>query len=1010
VEFRLLGPVEAWHGGAAVSLGRRRERCLLGILLLQPGLVVRADRLVDLLWDDDPPPTARTSLSANVSRLRTHLDPDGTGARGIRIVGRDGGYVAEVRPNLVDAHRFRDTMTRAMTLDDPAQRSALLRQALALWRGPVFAGVASDRLRERIGRELTDARLAAAELAVDADIEAGRVAEAVSELTALVREHPLRERLRAQLMLALYRSGRAAEALQVFRDTRQLLVTELGIEPGSELQRLHERILSRDAGLSGPQRPARAVAVRNDLPRDVADFTGRDLELHRVLDVLSREPGTPTTVTISAIDGMAGIGKTTLAVHAAHRLTTRCPDAALFLDLRAHTAGQEPVEPAAALDTLLRALGVPTDAIPAELDARAALWRAELATRRMVVVLDNAATAAQVRPLLPGAAGSVVIVTSRRRLTDLEAVQQVSLDVLPPSDAFDLFDRVAGAGHVLAEPDQVAEVVRLCGHLPLAIRIAAARLRSRPMWTVAHLAERLAEGQRRLGELVTGDRSVAAAFALSYERLTPDQQRLFRLLGLVPVQDFDAFLAAALTGTDPERAGQLLEDLVEMNLVQPKAAGRYRLHDLLREHATELSHTSESDDERRDGTGRALDYYLSACAGAMALVNPRGIQITIDLFGTQPTVPGFADVSAASSWMDIEYPNLVTVIGFAADHGWHEHAWQVAHVMQWFLRIRGHYAVWVDTNQVGLASARTLGDRFAEAEMLKKLGAAYLSLARYDEALEYQHQALAFYRATGDKKNEGDILGNLGITYKTLDRYDEALTCYEQALATCQVTRNRHLEAGTLQNLGNVYLLLGRSDDANARYRTALAIFTEIADHRGQVSCHINIGTVDERLGDYDEALHDYQRALDLLAKGGDRTLKAAVQINIGQVLGRLAQFTKAIDLQLEALATAREDGDRALECMGLSHLGETRHADGQLAEALDAYQQALAIATELGLHREQARAHGGIGAVTRTSDPRATREHWEQAIAIYDQLNLPEADQLRDQLSTMDAVDATEA
>jgi tetratricopeptide (TPR) repeat protein len=528
------------------------------------------------------------------------------------------------------------------------------------------------------------------------------------------------------------------------------------------------------------------------------------------------------------------------------------------------------------------------------------------------------------------------------------------------------------------------------------------------MWTVAHLAGRLAEGQRRLGELVTGDRSVAAAFALSYERLTPDQQRLFRLLGLVPVQDVDAFFAAGVTGTDSGHAGALLEDLVEANLVQPTAAGRYRLHDLMREHATELCHAAESEQQRRDSTGRALDYYLGGCAAAMALVNPRGVRISLEFSGAPPTVPRFADVSVASDWLDTEYPNLVTAIGFAAEHGWHVHAWQVAHVLQWFLRIRGHYAAWVDTNQVALASARTLGDRFAEAEMLKKLGAAYLTLARYDEALEYQNQAVALYREAGDTKGEGDTLNNLGITYKSLDRYDEALHHYQLALAACRATGNRHTEAGSLQNLGNVYLYLSRLDEAADHYRRALAIFTEIGDLRGQVICLTNIGSVEERLGDYDEAVYRNEQALNLLESAGEITLQIDVRINLGSVCCRLGQYQKAIDLQLHALASARDVGDPALQCAALTHLGQTRHAAGQLPEALDMYRQALVLAADIGLLREQARAHDGLGAVNRASDPRAAREHWERAIAIYDQLNLAEADQLRDQLTTVDTVDAT--
>jgi DNA-binding SARP family transcriptional activator len=551
VDFQLLGPVQARHDGTDVPLGRRRERCLLAILLLEVGSVVPAERLIDLLWDGAPTPAARDNLRAHVSRLRHRVDPNGDGRLGGRILGRAGGYMADVPADRIDAHRFRTLVGAARTLPDPAQRSARLREALALWRGPLMSDVATDHLRDRIGRDLDEARMAAIELAVAADLVAGRAVEAVAELTALVREHPLREGLRAQLMLTLYRCGRAAAALEVLRDGRAVLVAELGIEPGPELQTLYERILAGDpdlaaTGVDGPAVP------HNDLPRDVTDFTGRDTEL---LGIVAEQDAAGATVIITAIDGMAGVGKTALSVHAAHELAAGYPDGALFVDLRAHTVGQEPLTPDAALDRLLRSLGVAAARIPDGLDERAALWRAEIASRRLIVELDDALSAAQVRPLLPGTPGSLTLITSRRRLTDLESAYQLSLDVLPPTEAIDLFARVAGPERAAVEPASVATVVRPCGYLPLAVRVAAARLRSRPTWTVAHLSGRLREG--RLAELVTGDLSVAAVFTMSYERLNPDQQRVCRLLGLVPAAEFGVHLVAALAGLSPTVAGQI---------------------------------------------------------------------------------------------------------------------------------------------------------------------------------------------------------------------------------------------------------------------------------------------------------------------------------------------------------------------------------------------------------------------------------------------------------------------
>ena len=988
MEFQLLGPVQARHGGTEIPLGRRRERCLLAVLLLEVGAVVPAERLIDLLWDGEPSPAARDNLRAHVSRLRQRVDPAGDGTLGVRILGRAGGYLADVPADRVDVHRFRAQVGQARAVSDPSRRSAQLRAALALWRGPLMSDVATDHLRDRIGRDLDEARMAATELAVAADLEAGRAVEAVVELTGLVRERPLREGLRAQLMLALYRCGRAAEALEVFRDGRARLVAELAIEPGPELQTLHERILARDPGLVADEddgtdsdEPDSPVARHNDLPRDVADFTGRDAEL---LGIVAEQDSAATTVIISAIDGMAGIGKTALSVHAAHQLAARYPDAALFIDLRAHTAGQEPVTPAVALDRLLRALGVAAGRIPDGLDERAALWRAELASRRVIVVLDNAASAAQVRPLLPGTPGSLTLVTSRRRLTDLESAYHISLDVLPPTEAIDLFARVAGPERAAVEPEPVATVVRLCGYLPLAIRVAAARLRSRPTWTVAHLAQRLSEGQLRLGELVTGDISVAAAFTMSYERLNPDQQRVFRFLGLTPAAEFDAHLVAALAGTDPVRAGAMLEDLLDANLVAQPLPGRYRLHDLLREHAAALAARTEPEPGRRAATGRALDYYLWATAAAMALVDPRPATLTVELADPPATGP-LADGSDALRWLDTEYASLMIAIQYAADHGWPAHTWQLAHLLQYYFGLRAHSADWLTSHQLALDSALALGDRRAEAHLRWGLGLAHRQVSHYDEALVAFGQALDGFRALGDRWGEAATLVSTGGALYRLGRFRESARCYEEALPLHTAAGDRRAAAVTLMNIGATYEQLGQLDESIDRARRALAVFVELGDRRAEAMAVSNIAVIEEQRGNYEEALRGYRRSLDLLEALDDRATRGGPLTNIGIVLRRLGRFDEAISYHQRAVATVRDIGDRSLEAEFRNDLGNTLCAAGRFEAAAAEFRSALALATELEVTHERARAHHGLGAALRDAAPAAAAEHWERAITLYD-------------------------
>jgi len=482
-----------------------------------------------------------------------------------------------------------------------------------------------------------------------------------AELPALIATQPFRERLRGQLMLALYRCGRQAEALSVYAETRTLLTDELGVEPGPGLVRLHRQVLTAD--------PALEPAAPRTLPYDLADFSGRGADMDRLLTAAD-------AVVISAIDGMAGIGKTALAVHAAHRLADRYPDGQLFFDLHAHTAGAQPVEPDVALEMLLRMLGIPAAAIPEGLEQRTARWRTELARRRVLVVLDNAASAAQVRPLLPGTPRCLALITSRRRLGVIEGATVVSLDVLPAGDALHLFGAVAGPARVAAEPAAAAEVIELCGYLPLAIRIAGTRLAQRPNWTVASLAHRLRAETGRLPELTLGDRGVGLAFAMSYAHLSPTQQQLFRLLGLHPGADFDRYSAAALADVPPRRAESLLEALVDAHLLRHSANGRYTFHDLLREYAHGLARTDGD-----EPLARLHDYFLAAATSAGDLISREARRFEPSLTHPPRHLPRLADLDAALSFMTAEHQSLLALAAVTDD-------WQLACVLRAFFEHR----------------------------------------------------------------------------------------------------------------------------------------------------------------------------------------------------------------------------------------------------------------------------------------------------------------------------------
>ncbi|WP_326643423.1 NB-ARC domain-containing protein [Nonomuraea fuscirosea] len=632
VRFSVLGPLTAVQDGTPVPVTVGKLRVLLATLLLRPNEVVPADLLAERLWGRRAPANPRKVLRTYVVRLRQTLD-----LRDV-IVTMPDGYLARLRTDQLDLLRFRALLHEAGQAADPLTERRLLHEALALWRGPVCAGVASETLQQIDVPPLAELHVHTLERRIELDAGLGEHASLVAELQALTAEHPFRERLWAQLMTALYRTGRQAEALETYRTVFRLLQDELGITPNAELRRLHQAMLAQSPvdtpdDLSDPPPP---IPPRQ-LPAGVPAFVGRADEL----TALTAGTGAATVtgdaaatgvaaitgaaavtgdaaitgaaavtgdaaMTVSAIDGMPGVGKTALAVRAAHLLAPHHPGGQLFLNLRAHSQDDPPLDPADALDRLLRALGLPGEHVPERLDDRAGLYRSLLAERRVLVVLDDAASEAQVRPLLPGGGGCHVLITSRRRLSGLDVTHALSLDPLPAADAITLFARTAGAGRVAGSPRHLlAAVVEHCGRLPLAIRVTAARLRSHPTWRLTHLLDRLGDPRQPLR---AGQRSVTAALDLSYRNLDEPQRQAYRLLGLNPAADHAVGAAAALMDTHPVRTERLLEQLLDAHLIEEPAPGHYRFHHLVRAHATQAAATVNAS-ERRAALARLLAHH-----------------------------------------------------------------------------------------------------------------------------------------------------------------------------------------------------------------------------------------------------------------------------------------------------------------------------------------------------------------------------------------------------------------
>ncbi|TVL90598.1 BTAD domain-containing putative transcriptional regulator [Streptomyces sp. SAJ15] len=1029
MEFRILGPVEAFADGGRVGLGHAKQRSVLAVLLLEAGRVVSVDQLIDRVWSEDPPGAVRNVLYGYVARLRAVLRTGGAERAGVRLARRSGGYVLETDPRNVDVHRFRALVAEARrTGGDDARAAALLREALGLWRGEALVGLSGDWLdatREQLGAE----HLAALLARNDVELRLGHHGELLAELRALVTAHPLDERVVRQLMVALYRCERQAEALEAYERTRERLAEGLGVDPGPELRALHQRILRNDLAPAGAAVAPAPPAVRPrepggttrlipaELPRMVPGFSGRAADL-ATLDSLARcygrgdGPGTldPGAVVISAIAGTAGVGKTALAVHWGHRVRDRFPDGQLYVDLRGFDRDREPLSPRAALAQLLCGLGLTSQEIPADEEEQIRRYRSLLVDRRMLIVLDDAVSAEQVRPLLPGGRSCFVVVTSRNRLRGLVArdgAHPLRLDVLAAGEAHDLLTAVLGRARVAAEPDAAAELARLCGYLPLALRVAAAQLVCEPDRDIADLAAELAEGSRlAVLELEDDEPSaVRAAFELSYRALSPEARLLFRRLGLVPGLEFAAGAAAALLDGTEREAARLLRHLATAHLIESHGEDRYGFHDLLREYACELCAAVEREEDLTAARDRLYAWYLlgadaagdllypqvprlprqvagaagpapsegtasdgPAGAGSTASGGPagaRGAAVGSPPGGAEDTGPSgphfapdtpvlaippvrdpvvFADEREAIEWLAGERSHLLAVAERAAKEGPHAVSWHLADSLFAYFWLSLPRDSWQAISQAAMDAAASVGDRRGEAAMCSNVGVALREVGQVGAAASYLRRALELHRAIGWPIGEARALAGLGHVAWEQARLDDALAHHSQAVGMLREHGQWGGEALALVGVGLIHRDMGRLDLAIEQLETALQISRDCGV-RYETNHLDTLGIAYWEAGRLREALKVLDEALAVNDAVGYHNGRAVALLFRGRVHVELGRYDEGRAQGERALRLALDTGHRRIQADALNTIGEAHRGLGRADLAAAAHARALAAA-----------------------------------------------------------------
>jgi DNA-binding SARP family transcriptional activator/tetratricopeptide (TPR) repeat protein len=1042
IEFNVLGPPELKAAGRDAVKVYPQLWCVLVSLLLKPNIAVPAEALIDHLWDDNPTPKARTTIRSyiwRIDRLLSKAQGDAVEEEPARVSRRARGYALEIDPHAVDLHRFRSLKSRADSFAESGEirhAAELLREAEMIWRGQALAGLPGEWIGQQ--REIIEEeRRVTTFRRIDLELALGRHAALLPELAALVNEHPLNEELAAFRMMALFRAGRQADALLVYRETRATL-KNLGIEPSPDLAALQQRILRHDPELAitPAYRRAGREPQPDTLPADIGDFTGR-MEETRLLTEQAGRPG------LWIIAGTGGVGKTILSVHAAHQMTKRYPDARLFLNFRAHDQQREPLDPADALRELLTMLDVPAIRMPATLRGRAELWRAELAGRRAVLIFDDVTGPEQIKLLLPETGDVLIIVTTRQRHKGWVTARTLGLRELPEHDAAALFMQIAGRAAV-RDPEQVTKVTRLCGFLPLAIRLAASRVRSGAVANLPDLADELGQPSVAPGPGSEVSPEVQASFELSYRRLTEGERCIFRYLVMSPCLDVTPHSAASMADVTITESRAALSALAGHNLLEEISPGRFGFNDLLRRFAAARSADEDQAKEVRHSVKRLADYYQRAVtqAGLVRSTRPQGVPAAN---GSMP----FAETpAAAETWLESEWLNALRVAGQCARQEFKRRCADLVHALGPFLEANGHWDDALTAHLMAIQACRDLDDLAGAARSSLDLSLIYLHTARNEAALRHADDAVTAFKAIGDRSGRAEALNRIGIIRRNTARFRDALAYHQEALDIHREAGDARGVARTLVSAGTALWYLGRLQEEMQYLDKALDIYREINDLNGQAATLNNMGTVQQIKGYHRDAMNSYQASRDIFREiGGQRNLALADQ-NLARVQKYKGNYEEAIVIFRRVLATYRTLGDPQHQAYALIDIASAYRSDGRFGEALGHYENAASMAEQAGdryAHTEAicgiAEAHLGSGRVAvalenyeraarvageieslylkgkaldgmaeitlRTRGKAAARIYWREAYDIFAQIDVPEAATVKLRLHALDASDS---
>ncbi|HEY3609851.1 MAG TPA: tetratricopeptide repeat protein [Pseudonocardiaceae bacterium] len=981
VDIRLLGNVEIHSDTGVLRPRRSGERCVLAVLALHAQAPVTVTTLVDHLWSGtEQSDKSIDTVGSYLRRIRAGIKQAGGQAGALRYDRAARSCVLDIDPALVDYHRFTALSTLARRDNDPRA----LQEALALWRGPALADIGghwADHRRHALEAE----RLAVYDELLTDHLAAGRHAEVARITAELVDEVTPTDRLLLLGAQALAGSGRHAAIPAWVRHVIGRMRQTADATPAVAVLDEIDQITANPTRRQPTAEEVRVATAMFSMRADIPTFTGRDKELHTLLDTVLTTltgpdgAGGVRAIAIHTVDGMPGVGKTAFSVHTAHRLADRFPDGNIFLDLHGHTPGQRPLTPGAALESLLRAAGVDPKLIPPTQADRARLWRDRMAGKQVLLVLDDAADHDQVRPLLPGTAGNLVLITSRHRLAALDGVTPLTLTVLPPDQAIVLLVRLAGRDPGSDEESGMARIVDYCGYLPLAITLAGAQLRSHPSWSAAYLADLLAVEHDRLAHLEVGDRSVRAAFDMSFQHRPAEQQRLFRLLGVHPGPEIDAFATAALTDCALPAARHGLAGLHADHLVEETAPGRYRLHDLLRVYAKTLA-TDLTVADRRDALDRVLTYYQHTV---------RTANTHLPTFYTSPpppTAPMLAprlnNLAAAREWLAAELPTLTACVHHAAAGSDEQRAGRIATGLHPFLRLSGYTEQAMDIHRTALTAAR---DKAGQANALNDLGDVQCLRGEYAAATDSLTRALNLFTAVGDRLGQANALTNLGRVQDLRGDFPAATDSVTKALDLFTELGSRLGQANALNDLGHIQHLRCQYTAATDSLTRALNLFTAVGDRLGQANALSDLGRVQHQQGDYTAATTSHTRALDLFTELGSRSGQANARTNLGRIQHQRGEYAAATDNLTRALDLLTELGSRLGQANALTSLGRVRHQRGDYAAAADDQTRALNLYAALGSRLGQANALNDLGhAQHKRGDHTAATDNHTHALDLF--------------------------